>query len=411
MRQKSHKVFAYMIICTILISLFAQGKYADVRAEEGTSEVGIGEAYYENEDLRSETSDEIVEDSFSVTASNNKLDYCWQVFDIMNRERTMNGHVEIVMDKALLEAATIRANEIKESFSHTRPNGTQCFTAFGDKWFSCGENIAYGQSSPDAVMNTWLNSEGHRANIMSDDYNAVGIGCIYVNGTYYWVMCFGGTNEDLLEPAPRVSDEEKAEWNISNPGIYVLENSEKQLTAGMTIDNPQNAPVEYSWYASKGDGNWTLVNDWRYNYEWINFKPEKYGDYTLVAKARIKGDDSSTIQAVTGYSYHPYIKGKCQMPYTGEGGGYLIGLEVYPNTNPYNPLKVSYCEMLILDCTLLAAGKPAWIYTTGKCPITEQNALWTIWQPQYGYYWTLFRVYDQNGNLIDEECYGFQNIL
>ncbi|MBQ9234422.1 MAG: hypothetical protein IJ167_10385 [Lachnospiraceae bacterium] len=101
---------------------------------------------------------------------------------------------------------------------------------------------------------------------------------------------------------------------------------------------------------------------------------------------------------------HPYIKGKCQMPYTGEGGGYLIGVESYDNPNQ------SYrYEMLILDCSLLAEDKPAWIYTTGQIAVEQGCALWTIWQPQYGYYWTLFRVYDGDGNLLDEACYGFVN--
>ncbi|MBQ7707984.1 MAG: L,D-transpeptidase [Lachnospiraceae bacterium] len=99
-----------------------------------------------------------------------------------------------------------------------------------------------------------------------------------------------------------------------------------------------------------------------------------------------------------------YIKGKCQMPYTGEGGGYLIGVESFENPNQ------SYrYEMLILDCTLLAENKTAWIYSTGQCGVAEGNALWTIWQPQYGYYWTLFRVFDENGNMLDEACFGFVN--
>ena len=66
--------------------------------------------------------------------------------------------------------------------------------------------------------------------------------------------------------------------------------------------------------------------------------------------------------------------------------------------------------MQILDCTLLAQGKPAWIYTNGKTTVSEGNAMWTIWQPQYGYYWTLFRVYDAQGNLLEEQCFGFENI-
>ena len=92
------------------------------------------------------------------------------------------------------------------------------------------------------------------------------------------------------------------------------------------------------------------------------------------------------------------------MPYTGSGGGYLIGFESYENPGQ----KYSY-EMLILDCTLYAEGKDAWIYTTGKCGVASGNALWTVWQPKYGYYWTLFRLYDENGNMLDQRCYPFVN--
>ena len=102
--------------------------------------------------------------------------------------------------------------------------------------------------------------------------------------------------------------------------------------------------------------------------------------------------------------YHPHIKGKCQMPYWGEGGGYLIGVESYDNPNQ----EYQY-EMLILDCTLLAQGMDAWIYGTVPTGVSEGNALWIVWQPQYGYYWTLFRVFDENDQLIDELCYGFVN--
>ena len=97
------------------------------------------------------------------------------------------------------------------------------------------------------------------------------------------------------------------------------------------------------------------------------------------------------------------IKGICQMPYPG-GDGYLIGIETFENPN--NQYRY---EMLILDCSLLRDGKDAWIYTTNKCGAYNSNCLWTIWQPEYGYFWTLFRVYDIKGNLVDEKCYGFAN--
>lgn len=161
--------------------------------------------------------------------------------------------------------------------------------------------------------------------------------------------------------------------------------------------------LEYSWYATLDGQNWMLISDWKRDYPWIQWNPQEYGDYTLVVKVRIKDDDSTIQTAAAACSFHSQIKGICQMPYDGAGGGYLIGIESYDN--PDNSYKY---EMLILDCTLLAQGKDAWIYTTNKCH-APGNCLWTVWQPQYGYYWTLFRIFDKNDTLIDEACYGFVN--
>ena len=102
--------------------------------------------------------------------------------------------------------------------------------------------------------------------------------------------------------------------------------------------------------------------------------------------------------------HHNYIKDKCQMPYWGEGGGYLIGFETYDNPN-----NEYYYEMFIMDLSLYAACSPTpWVYRTGMARVPE-CAFWTIWQPQYGYYLTLFRLYDKDGNTLDEVCYGFAN--
>lgn len=197
--------------------------------------------------------------------------------------------------------------------------------------------------------------------------------------------------------------------NIPAPksaNIYLDSVTRDKVTAHLTSDVTDKSKYEYSWYALKdGESNWVCVSDWKLGDEWLRWTPNSWGEYKIIGKIRAKGMNGTAIQTKEAdASFHPYIKGKCQMPYTGKGGGYLIGVESYENPNQ------SYkYEMLILDCTLLAAGKDAWIYTTGQCGVSEGNALWTIWQPQYGYYWTLFRVFDGNGTMIDQACYGFVN--
>ena len=115
--------------------------------------------------------------------------YAWQVLSLVNQERAKVGLPALTMDQELLDAAMQRAYETAVYYSHTRPDGRACFTASS---LTVGENIAAGQFSPAHVMNSWMNSEGHRANILDTGYASIGIGAVEVDGRYYWVHCFSG---------------------------------------------------------------------------------------------------------------------------------------------------------------------------------------------------------------------------
>lgn len=115
-------------------------------------------------------------------------EYAFKVLDAVNSERKAEGLPALVMDQSLLTTAMRRAMEISACFSHTRPDGACCFSA-NDK--VVGENVAAGQRRPDSVMDSWMNSKGHRANILMENYTTIGIGCYESNGTYYWTQCFG----------------------------------------------------------------------------------------------------------------------------------------------------------------------------------------------------------------------------
>ncbi len=122
--------------------------------------------------------------------------YARQVAGIVNRERAANGLSPLRYSDKLSQAALVRADEIQSVFSHTRPNGTRCFTVLseaGVSYSSAGENIAYGQRDPEDVMHSWMNSSGHRANILGS-YEYIGIGVAYRNGTYYWTQFFAASN-------------------------------------------------------------------------------------------------------------------------------------------------------------------------------------------------------------------------
>ena len=115
-------------------------------------------------------------------------DYAFKVLALVNKERAKQKLPALKMDADLLKAAMQRASEVAVLFEHTRPTGQDCFSASPKM---SGENIAVYQSSPASVMKTWMNSPGHKANIMSSDFKSIGVGCFVQNGAYCWVQAFG----------------------------------------------------------------------------------------------------------------------------------------------------------------------------------------------------------------------------
>lgn len=121
-------------------------------------------------------------------------DFAAQVVDLVNAERVKAGLSKLKMDADITAAANVRAKEIKQSFSHTRPNGSSFSTALTEQGISyrgSGENIAWGQKSPEQVMDGWMNSDGHRANILNKNFKNIGVGYYQdEKGVNYWVQLF-----------------------------------------------------------------------------------------------------------------------------------------------------------------------------------------------------------------------------
>ena len=120
--------------------------------------------------------------------------YASQVITLLNEQRVNNGLSPLTADSTLTAAAMQRAAETVIYFSHTRPNGSRCFTAFDGGWR--GENIAAGQADPDEVITGWMNSTGHRENILEANYTSVGVGCFNYKGINFWVQCFSDITAD-----------------------------------------------------------------------------------------------------------------------------------------------------------------------------------------------------------------------
>ena len=117
-----------------------------------------------------------------------------QVVKLVNEERAKAGLSPLSVNSKAANAAQTRAREIEKSFSHTRPDGSSFNTALteaGVSFRGAGENIAYGQTTPQQVMEGWMNSSGHRANILNANYTSIGVGH-YKNGAGvdYWTQLF-----------------------------------------------------------------------------------------------------------------------------------------------------------------------------------------------------------------------------
>ena len=116
-----------------------------------------------------------------------------EVIRLTNIERAKVGKAPLQYHAKLQQAAMVRAQEIAIKFSHDRPDGTDSSTALYENGVGCsdGENIARGYTSPEAVVQGWMNSNGHRWAILDPDSTHIGVG-FYQNsyGTYFWVQDF-----------------------------------------------------------------------------------------------------------------------------------------------------------------------------------------------------------------------------
>ncbi|MFJ7509061.1 CAP domain-containing protein [Peribacillus simplex] len=121
-----------------------------------------------------------------------------QVLSLVNEERSKSGLPSLKMDTAISNVAILKSEDMRDSnyFNHTSPRYGSPFDmmkSFGISYKYAGENIAAGQPSADAVMKSWMNSPGHKANILNKNYTHIGIG--HVTGgkyTHYWTQQFIG---------------------------------------------------------------------------------------------------------------------------------------------------------------------------------------------------------------------------
>ena len=127
------------------------------------------------------------------TIDSTVLDYEADVVRLVNAERTARGLSPLTVDWQLARVARYKSQDMRENryFSHTSPvygSPFQMIKSFGISYRSAGENIAKGYKTPEAVVNGWMNSPGHRANILNASFTKIGVG--YVASGNYWTQMF-----------------------------------------------------------------------------------------------------------------------------------------------------------------------------------------------------------------------------
>lgn len=133
------------------------------------------------------------------TVDTNTLEvYAQEVIRLTNEERAKAGLPALKVNDKLMQAAAIRAKELTERFAHVRPDGDETYSVFDEVGYDlgmklAGEVAAYGQTTPQAVVNAWMQSKGHRDWLLSEECVEVGVGiAISSNGIFYWAQVFTG---------------------------------------------------------------------------------------------------------------------------------------------------------------------------------------------------------------------------
>ena len=153
----------------------------------------------------------------------------WEVLKLTNKKRLSQGLEPLSMTKKMQKAADIRAKETGSCFSHTRPNGTTCFSVLSDQdilYWSAAENIAAGQSSAEQVIDSWWNSPGHKQNMLNASLTHLGVGYRKNTNDYfrhYWVQLFvGGCQFDSISVKGGTALNLKKGKSISDMDLYLV---------------------------------------------------------------------------------------------------------------------------------------------------------------------------------------------
>ena len=242
----------------------------------------------------------------------------WEVLEEVNEEREDAGLAPLTLSQEIMDATAVRANELVEYYSHTRPDGTSCFTALKNNVGYRGENIAVGYRTADDIMDSWMNSAGHRANILNANFDKLGVGYTYDSNSEWkthWVQMFRSheysddtlSHDELLNTTVVLSSNNGSNQTMTLSQLIALDSVEHVDTINTSefYNRNKNSLV------SGTSGNDTIYNDaggvtifggagndFIYNFTLSNYTVN--GDYGYVTIDGGAGNDSIE-------SHDPYV--------------------------------------------------------------------------------------------------------
>ena len=194
-------LFLILVVTVLPVSALAQGGTYTVRSGDTMwriavrYQIGVTELIKANPQIGNPNMIRVGQ-RINIPSIDNVKTLEQQVIDLVNKERAKNGLSQLKSNWELCRVARYKSQDMidKGYFAHQSPTYGSPFTmmqSFGIRFSNGGENIAYGQRSPQEVMTSWMNSPGHRANILSATYNQIGCGVAKTSsGTYYWTQMF-----------------------------------------------------------------------------------------------------------------------------------------------------------------------------------------------------------------------------
>mgnify|MGYP005805039819 CR=1 FL=1 len=282
MRTRQKRLTAYLAAAVLLFTSWVPTDVSAAEPEENTQEITVTYGQTEARKMHQMINDFRTGDETWV----------WSEDD--TTKITYKNLGTLQYDPALEEVAMQRAAEIAVYYSHTRPNGNDCYTAYPSGYSAMGENIAWGQTSAEQVFIAWREDDknyagqGHRRNMLSSDFNAVGIGHVTYNGIDYWTQEFGyRTGSDILIPEEPFDGTKTVSIKMSADPQTV---SKMSLNGLSTIYySNDNVPDILQGFASMlssveittdKDMSYTLNAEWKYDSASNSLKL-KDGSYTL----------------------------------------------------------------------------------------------------------------------------------